>query len=93
MGMFHKQIGAVLSATVDSGMLPLCRLKLDTDCGGPRRLQLFCTKEAKNETKYCWVDALILLGNRIKVLLEIEETLKSNIRSAPIWLDLATFTF
>src|SRR4051794_20054773 len=40
----------------------------------PQNIPLFCSEEKGNDTEYCNVDALILLGGRIKVIVEIEES-------------------
>jgi hypothetical protein len=40
----------------------------------PQNIPLFCSTEKSNSTEYCNVDALILLDNKIKVIVEIEES-------------------
>lgn len=39
-----------------------------------QNIPLFCSDQKSNATEYCNVDALILLGGRIKVIVEIEES-------------------
>ncbi len=43
------------------------------DCGG-HRIPLYCSDKNKNATKYCDVDLLILKDEKIKVIIEIEES-------------------
>lgn len=40
----------------------------------PQNIPLFCSTVRSNPTEYCNVDALVLLGGRIKVIVEIEES-------------------
>ena len=49
-------------------------VKRDKACGGKQYVPLYGSLRASNEAKYCNVDMLILKGNKIKVIIEIEES-------------------
>jgi len=66
----HKVIGEC----IDSHTLPNCKIIKDPACGGQQNVPLFCSQNKSNETEYCNVDLLILKDNKIRVIIEIEET-------------------
>ena len=82
----HLAIGGVLDGVYQS--LPddrraACVLIKDPACVGgesphyvrvPQNIPLFCSAVRSNPTEYCNVDALVLLGGRIRVVVEIEES-------------------
>lgn len=82
----HQAIGRLLDVIHDA--LPTdqraaCTLIKDPAClCGPtpnyvrerQNIPLFCSAEKSNATEFCNVDALILLGGKIKVVIEIEES-------------------
>jgi hypothetical protein len=67
----HLEIGNFIQK------LPLpadCRLLLAPECGGSHNLPLFCSQQKSNETEYCNVDALVVKSEKVRFLLEIEES-------------------
>ena len=46
----------------------------DGACGGAQHIPLFCSERKSRETEYCNVDLMILKDNKIKVIIEIEES-------------------
>jgi hypothetical protein len=68
----HLIIGQILEKYL-VGKDDLLLLK-DTACGGNQHIPLFSTPEKARDTNYCNVDLLILKNNRIKVIIEIEES-------------------
>lgn len=66
----HKVIGEC----INSNEFPNCRIIKDSACGGQQNAPLFCSKDKSNETEYCNVDLLIIKDNKIRVIIEIEET-------------------
>jgi len=59
----------------------------DKACGGNQHIPLFCTSEKSRETEYCNVDMMILKNDKIKVIVEIEE---SNVKPTQICGKLLT---
>jgi hypothetical protein len=68
----HLIIGQILEEYL-VGKDDLSLLK-DKACGGNQYITLFCKPEKSSATEYCNVDLLILKNNRIKVIIEIEES-------------------
>ena len=82
----HKAVGKLLDAALRA--LPpriksRCTLRKDVACctlGTKERqkdrqnIPLFCCEEKSNKTRFCSVDALVLLDEKIKVIIEIEES-------------------
>lgn len=66
----HKKIGEC----IDSNKFPNCRIIKAPECGGQHRIPLFCSEKNSNKTKYCNPDILILKDNKIRVIIEIEES-------------------
>ena len=66
----HKIVGQC----IDSHKFPDCKIIKDPACGGQQNVPLFCSEDKSNETEYCNVDLLILKDNKIRVIIEIEET-------------------
>jgi hypothetical protein len=58
-----------------------CRLIRDEACGGKQRIPLFSTLEKSRKTEFCNVDLLVLKANKIKIIVEIEE---SNVKPTQI---------
>ena len=65
----HARIGTALGSLV-----PGYEVILDPACGGSENIPLFLTRKKSNDTEVCNVDALILLGGRARVAIEIEES-------------------
>lgn len=63
----HKKIAGVIQ-------FPNCKILKSIECGGKHNIPLFCTKVKGNDTEYCNVDLLIIKNNKIKVIIEIEES-------------------
>lgn len=75
----HRIIGDIFKrALLDS---PHCRLIRDKACGGEQRIPLFYNSEKSRETEYCNVDLLVLKENKIRMIVEIEE---SNVKPTQI---------
>jgi hypothetical protein len=72
----HKIIADKIENT-----LPPHRLIRDEACGGDQRIPLFYDTRKSRETEYCNVDLLVLKGNKIKAIIEIEE---SNVKPTQI---------
>lgn len=66
----HKKIGNRFQY-ID---FPNCNIVKSSECGGAQKIPLFCSKVTKKNTKYCEVDLLFIKNNKIKVILEIEES-------------------
>jgi hypothetical protein len=66
---FHRQIGDLINNTVFSDY----KIIKDPACGGEQYIPLFCSEERSRKTEYCNVDLLIIVDNKIKVIIEIEE--------------------
>lgn len=61
--------------------LPPHSLIRDEACRGYQRIPLFCEGKKSRETEYCNVDLLVLKKNKIKAIIEIEE---SNVKPTQI---------
>jgi hypothetical protein len=72
----HKEIADQLE-----NILPPHSLVKDEACGGDQRIPLFYDKEKSRATEYCNVDMLVLKENRVRALIEIEE---SNVKPTQI---------
>ncbi len=75
----HLKIGRNLSEHLNSRKN--VKLLRDAACGGNQHIPLFCNEKKSRETEYCNVDMMILKDNKIKVIIEIEE---SNIKPTQI---------
>ncbi len=66
----HKIIGDI----VQDNIFPNCKILKDRACGGKtQRIPLFRSNYKSLDTKYCYVDLLIIKDNKIRVIVEIEE--------------------
>lgn len=70
MSKLHSIVGSCLQQFSDR---PGVDIILGSDCGGHERVPLFTTPKKSRETNLCWVDAIILLHNRVHIIVEIEE--------------------
>ncbi len=68
----HLRIGKTLSEYLNSR--DNVRLLRDVACGGSQHIPLFCSERKSRETEYFNVDMMILKGNKIKVIIEVEES-------------------
>ena len=66
----HKVIGECIG----SHEFRNCKIIKDPACGGEQNIPLFCSEDKSNKTEYCNVDLLILKDDKIRVIIEIEET-------------------
>ena len=66
----HKIVGEC----IDRYRFLNCRIIKDSACGGQHNVPLFCSENKANKTEYCNVDLLILKDDKIRVIIEIEET-------------------
>jgi hypothetical protein len=51
-------------------------LVMDRACGGNQRIPLFYLPEKSRESEYCNVDLMVLKRNKIRIIVEIEESNK-----------------
>jgi len=65
----------------EDSLPPHYSLIRDKACGGKQRIPLFCVAEKSRTTEYCNVDLLVLRGNKIRIIVEIEE---SNVKPTQI---------
>lgn len=72
----HKEIADQLES-----ILPPYSLVRDEACDGDQRIPLFYDKEKSRATEYCNVDMLVLRENRVRAIIEIEE---SNVKPTQI---------
>jgi len=73
----HETIGDIFQEALPPGH----SLIRDKACGGEQRIPLFYTTKKSRATEYCNVDLLILKNNKIKIIVEIEE---SNVKPTQI---------
>jgi len=73
----HEEIAEIFDAALPSN----CSLIRDEACGGKQHIPLFCTIKKSRATEYCNVDLLVLKENKIKIIVEIEE---SNVKPTQI---------
>ena len=67
----HQQIGKIIKEKFNNNNYTVL---LDSACGGKQSIPLFGSEIKSNKTEYCNVDLLILKDDRIKVIIEIEES-------------------
>jgi hypothetical protein len=79
----HMAMGRLFEKSLPTG----CVLIRDEACGGEQRIPLFCTLEKSRATELCNVDMLVLKENRIRIIVEIEE---SNVKPTQICGKLLT---
>jgi hypothetical protein len=72
----HKEIADKLER-----IFPPNSLVRDEACDGDQRIPLFYDREKSRETEYCNVDLLVMKENKIKAIIEIEE---SNVKPTQI---------
>jgi len=72
----HRQIGRVVSLLDAPGVT----IVLSSLCGGGQCIPLFCNDVVGNDTKFCEIDIGIVVNDRLKVIIEIEETDKTPVR-------------
>jgi len=77
---FHKVIGDLISG-INLPKEKYCVLQ-DSACGGEHTLPLFCSEERSYTTRYACVDLMILKEQKVKVIIEIEE---SNVKPVHIF--------
>lgn len=70
MHELHSTIGK----TIDEARVPECKVIRDRACGGDQNIPLFCCAEKSRETEYCDVDLLVVRDNKVRVIVEIEES-------------------
>jgi hypothetical protein len=73
----HKAIGNIFK----NALPPNYSLIRDKACSGKQRIPLFYIAKKSRETEYCNVDLLILKKNKIRIIVEIEE---SNVKPTQI---------
>jgi hypothetical protein len=73
----HEKIGNIIERALPSEY----KVMRDEACGGEQRLPLFYTAEKSRATEYCDVDLLVLKEDKIRIVVEIEE---SNVKPTQI---------
>jgi len=73
MNKKNHSLHKIIADKIESA-LPPHSLMRDEACGGDQRIPLFNTVQKSRKTGYCNVDLLILKKNKIKVIVEIEES-------------------
>ena len=58
-----------------------CKLIRDEACGGDQHIPLFVEPKKSRQTEYCNVDLIVLCNNKIRIIVEIEE---SNIKPTQV---------
>jgi hypothetical protein len=66
----HKVTGDLIEKALPSDYY----LIRDEACGGMQRIPLFYIEEKSRATEYCNVDLLVLKENKIRIIVEIEES-------------------
>ena len=66
----HEAVANVIEAALPSGFT----LIKDEACGGKQRIPLFNSDTKSRKTEYCNVDLLVLKDDKIKMIIEIEES-------------------
>ena len=69
---FHKIIGDIF--TDENFPFEGIRILKDAACGGDHTLPLFCSDVRSYATRYACVDLMIVKNQKIKVIMEIEES-------------------
>lgn len=64
----------IIADCIDELQFPNCKIIRDTACGGRIHIPLFYSYIKSRETQYCNVDLLILKDEKIRVIIEIEES-------------------
>ncbi len=59
---------------VEKALPKSCKLVRDKACGGNQRIPLFLSKEKSRKTELCNVDLLVLKDNKVRLIVEIEES-------------------
>jgi hypothetical protein len=70
--IIHKKIGRAFQELVSK--FPNLTLLRDPACDGKQHIPLFCNPVKNKETEFCNVDMMILKNNKIKLIVEIEES-------------------
>lgn len=73
----EHQLHKIVGKCIDNNKFPGYKIIKDPACGGKHNVPLFCSKDKSNKTEYCDVDLLILRDNKIRVIIEIEETVRT----------------
>lgn len=77
--LIHRKIGDIFKKEIPN--YTSCSLLTDHACGGKQRIPLFYEANKARATEYCNVDLIVLKENKIKIIVEIEE---SNVKPTQI---------
>ena len=71
-----KKVHALHKAVADKleSIFPPNGFVKDEACGGNQHIPLFCDRKKTRATQYCNVDLLVLKENRVRAIIEIEES-------------------
>jgi hypothetical protein len=70
--IIHKRVGRAFQEFV--AKYPNLILLLDPACGGKQHIPLFCNLIKNRENEFCNVDMMVLKNDKIKLIVEIEES-------------------
>lgn len=68
----HERIGEEIEKIREE--ISDCDVIKSSECGEYHKIPLYCSDKNRKDTHYCDVDLLIIKNNKIKVILEIEES-------------------
>lgn len=73
--MLNHPLHAAIGNFINGINLPeKCQLIRAPECRGNQNLPLFCTRDKINDTVYCNADAILVKSEKIRFILEIEES-------------------
>lgn len=67
----HVAVGNLFADSISSD----CQLIRDDACGGIQHIPLFVSENKSRKTEYCDVDLLVLKKGKIRIIVEIEESI------------------
>jgi hypothetical protein len=70
--IIHKKVGRAFQEIVSK--YPNLMLLQDTACGGKQHIPLFCNSVKSKENEFCNVDMMVLKDDKIRLIIEIEES-------------------
>ena len=79
-GSVEHKLHKIVADCIRKCGLSNCEILFDTACDGGQNIPLFKTEDKSWATRYSVVDMIILKNDRIKVIIEIEESDRTPIR-------------
>ncbi len=77
----RHQLHEIIADCVSADEFPDYKIIKSQDCGGCQHVPLFCLEGKSRKTRYCMVDMLMMKDDKIRVIIEIEE---SNVKPVQI---------